>query len=55
LASLAHDIGKGFNMPNYSRVSSAIERVKAMLPGNRSLRAQVTKIEKILIKSQERT
>jgi chromosomal replication initiation ATPase DnaA len=49
------DIGKYFNMPNYSSVSSAIERVKAILPEDRSLRGKVAKIEKILNKSQRQT
>ena len=49
------DIGKYFNMPNYSSVSSAIGRVKAILPEDKSLRGQVAKIEKILNKSQKQT
>ena len=49
------NIGKYFNMVNYSSVSSAIERVKAMLSKDKSLRDQVAKIEKTLNKSQRQT
>ncbi|MBA3014947.1 MAG: hypothetical protein KKD63_14465 [Proteobacteria bacterium] len=49
------ELGKDFNLANYSSVSSAFERVKLRLSKDRRLREQVARIERGLSKSQENT
>jgi chromosomal replication initiation ATPase DnaA len=49
------EISKIFEMKKYSSVSSIIERLKAQMAKDRSLRKRVLKLEFIINKSQEQT
>jgi len=49
------EIGHYFHMSNYSSVSSAVERVKRVLPNDKELSKQIKNIEKIIYKSQKQT
>ena len=47
------EVGRDFNMANYSSVSSAFERVKSRLSKDRNMKAKAAKIERKLDKSQK--
>ena len=49
------EIGEQFQMDKYSSVSSAIERMKALIANDRRLRSRVEKLVLMLAKSQEQT
>jgi len=49
------EISKIFEMKKYSSVSSIIERLKAQMAKDRSLRKRVLKLESQITKSQEQT
>ena len=49
------EIGEQFQMDKYSSVSSAIERMKALIAKDRRLRSRVEKLVLMLAKSQEQT
>ena len=49
------EIGEAFQVNTYSSVSSAVERLKAVLAGDTRLRRRVEKLIRIIDKSQEQT